>query len=384
MPLAATASLLAGLGIAAPSVRAATFIQFNSQPGDYIGGGVTQTLIPLDGYITASGSGNGVSINFNGDTWWNLDFAAREGETLVPGSYEGATRFPFNSPTEPGLSVSRDGRGCNQLTGKFDVLTLVYGASGDVERFDADFEQSCEGFMPPLLGQVRFNKADSKASAEEIKQNTEIAPIDLQKLLTFSDKIQELPTALYFFSEPGDYIGAGLEQTFTPTDVDFGVSGNYDNGVSFWLNNFGRSEPQDYIWWSLNFAPPQDLPLVPGNYGRAYRFPFQSPTHPGLSVSGDGRGCNQLTGQFVVLDSAYGTSGDVERFDAIFQQNCEGFMPPLYGRIRYNASVEPPPVKSVPEPTMMLGLLGISGLMLTQRRRSKPIQQASERLIKSN
>jgi len=205
MPLAATASLLAGLGIAAPSVRAATFIQFNSQPGDYIGGGVTQTLIPLDGYITASGSGNGVSINFNGDTWWNLDFAAREGETLVPGSYEGATRFPFNSPTEPGLSVSGDGRGCNQLTGKFDVLTLVYGASGDVERFDADFEQSCEGFMPPL-----------------------------------------------------------------------------------------------------------------------------------------------------------------------------------YGRIRYNASVEPPPVKSVPEPTMMLGLLGISGLMLTQRRRSKPIQQASERLIKSN
>jgi hypothetical protein len=39
------------------------------------------------------------------------------------------------------------------------------------------------------------------------------------------------------------------------------------------------------------------------------------------------------------------------------------------------ASVEPPLASLlVPEPTMMLGLLGISSLMLTQQRRSKPKQ----------
>ncbi|MBD1902739.1 hypothetical protein NDI44_11595 [Trichocoleus sp. DQ-A3] len=374
MPLAATISFLTGLGIAAPSVSAATFIQFNSQPGDYIGGGIAQTFTPLDGYITASSNGNGVSLNFNGDTWWNLDFMAPEGETLVLGTYEGATRYPFNLPNEPGLSVSGDGRGCNTLTGSFKVLELAYGTGGEVERFDADFEQSCEEFMPPLLGQVRYNKADAKASVDEIKQANQISEIDLKKLLEFSNKIEEFSTGLYFWSQPGDYIGLGLEQIFTPADVNFEVFRNTDNSVSFSANNFGRSNWENPIWWYLDFAAPKDMPLVTGNYGGAYRFPFQSPTHPGLSVSGDGRGCNTLTGQFIVLDAAYGSSGNVERFDAIFQQNCEGFMPPLYGRIRYNATVTSEPVESVPEPMMTLGLLGIGGLMLTQRRRLRHIQ----------
>jgi len=374
IPLAATASLLAGLGIAAPSVRAATFIQFNSQPGDYVGDGLTQTLTPINGYITASGNGNGVSINFNGDTWWNLNFAARKGETLVPGSYEGATRFPFNSPTEPGLDVSGDGRGCNKLTGSFNVLEAAYSPEGEIERFGADFEQHCEGEDPALFGQVRFDRAEFDRA-------------NFAKLMELSNKIQQFDTALYFWSQPGDYIGGGRERTLTPADVDFGVSRNFDNSVSFSINNFARSELGNSIRWSLDFAAPESTTLVPGLYDRATRFPFQSPNRPGLNISGNGRGCNQLGGRFKVLEATYGTAGEVEGFDALFEQHCEDELatgPALFGRIRYNASVEQPPVKSVPEPTMMLGLLGISGLMLTQRRRSKPMQQASERLIKSN
>ncbi len=375
MPLAATASLLAGLGIAAPSVRAATFLSFTSEPGDYIGGGLTQTLTLADGYFGASRNyDNGVSIGFgnpvNGN-YWSLDFAAPGNATLVPGTYEGATRFPFQSPTQPGLDFSGNGRGCNTLTGSFNVLEAAYSPEGEIERFGADFEQHCEGADPALFGQVRFNRA-------------EIDQTNLEKLMQLSDKVQQFPTAIYFLSEPGDYIGQGLEQIFTPADGSFFAYPTYGNldslTIGFDPNAGGNS-------WYLDFAAPRGEVLVPGLYEGATRAPFRSPTEPGLDISGDGRGCNQLGGRFKVLEATYGAAREIERFDALFEQHCENELatgPALFGRIRYNASVEQPPVKSVPEPTMMLGLLGISSLMLTQRRRSKPMHQAFERLIKSN
>jgi len=136
-----------------------TSLEFKSQTGDYIGGGIDQTFTPADGTFTASPNfDTGVSIFFNGGPhWWHLDFAAPQGTALVPGVYENATRWPFNSPTGPGLDIGGDGRGCNTLTGRFEVLEIVYGATGEVERFAATFEQHCEGGVPALLGSVLFN-----------------------------------------------------------------------------------------------------------------------------------------------------------------------------------------------------------------------------------
>ncbi len=94
-----------------------------------------------------------------GSAWWSLDFKAPNGAELTPGPYEGAARYPFQSPATPGLDVSGSGRGCNNLTGRFDVLEAVYGADGSVQRFAADFEQHCEGGAPALRGSVRFNSS---------------------------------------------------------------------------------------------------------------------------------------------------------------------------------------------------------------------------------
>jgi hypothetical protein len=89
-------------------------------------------------------------------TNWNLAFSAPGDALLVPGSYENATRWPFQSPTGAGLSISGSGRGCNTLTGRFDVLEAVYDSAGRVLRFAADFEQHCEGMEPALFGGVRY------------------------------------------------------------------------------------------------------------------------------------------------------------------------------------------------------------------------------------
>jgi len=161
MRLALLCGLVGSLASAQPVAAQTTLLVLNSQPGDYIGQGISQTITPADGVFTPSRNyANGVTVTFFGfqpGNFWILDFAAPGAAPLAVGSYEHATRFPFQLPTDPGLDVDGDGRGCNTLTGRFDVLQVTYGNSGEVVAFAADFEQHCEGASAALLGSIRFN-----------------------------------------------------------------------------------------------------------------------------------------------------------------------------------------------------------------------------------
>ncbi|MBV9622793.1 MAG: hypothetical protein JOZ14_02320 [Acidobacteria bacterium] len=136
-------------------------------------------------------------------------------------------------------------------------------------------------------------------------------------------------TVLSMYGQPGDYISPGF---FLATIVDglFTPSRNYDNGVSAALNNGDA--------WELDFAAANNATLTPGTYFNAQRFPFQVSGTPGLSVYGAGRGCNTLTGQFVVNKANYSSTGAVEQFSADFQQHCEAGVPALFGSLRINSN----------------------------------------------
>lgn len=149
------------------------------------------------------------------------------------------------------------------------------------------------------------------------------------------------PTVLLMHSQPGDYIGAGGNWLHTPADGAFSASRNFDNGVTISFQNFPAT------WWYLDFAAPGEVPLVPGTYEMATRFPFQEPTAPGLSVGGTGRGCNTLTGRFTIFEVVYGAGDAITSFAANFEQHCEGQAPALYGSIRYNAAPRAPFTVSV-------------------------------------
>jgi hypothetical protein len=138
-------------------------------------------------------------------------------------------------------------------------------------------------------------------------------------------------TSLSLNSDPGDFIGQGQTTFLTPADGTFSASKNFDNGVSVFFNG------QPGIFWSLFFAAPSNQLLTVGTYTGATRYPFQAFDQPGLSVSGDGRGCNTLTGSFTVLEISYGASGTIDAFDATFEQHCEGATAALRGEIRFNA-----------------------------------------------
>lgn len=126
-----------------------TLLILDSQPGDYIGGGTKQTFTLADGGFTARQNfDGGVSVSFIAPEyahWWSLDFAAAGDAPLTPGLYDAATRFPFQDPGEPGFDVGGDGRGCNTLTGRFEVVEVKFGPAETVLSFAANFEQHCEG-----------------------------------------------------------------------------------------------------------------------------------------------------------------------------------------------------------------------------------------------
>lgn len=148
---------------------------------------------------------------------------------------------------------------------------------------------------------------------------------------------QLLEGSFSFVSDPGDYIGAGQSRSFALDTASVTVRGNEDGryvGVTVF--------PFDGGFWFIDLAAPVGTQLAPGAYENAARWPFQSPTQPGLSVSGDGRGCNTLTGRFDVLESTFGPNGYVERFHAVFEQHCEGSPAALHGEVRI-VNTPPPP-----------------------------------------
>jgi hypothetical protein len=141
-----------------------------SQPGDYIGQGqnylydATNALFSAQAYDrTGDGLGDYMTVHVRTPDyshWWYLTFGTNQlGTNLVQGTYTGAQRAPFAGAGHPGLDVYGDGRGCNTLTGSFQVEEAVFDYSGGsprLVRFAASFEQHCEGMAPALTGTIQF------------------------------------------------------------------------------------------------------------------------------------------------------------------------------------------------------------------------------------
>jgi hypothetical protein len=413
------ALLIATLSLAANArASASTFFALNSQPGDFIGGGITQTFTAADGTFSVRPVFNGgVNVSFNTanfSSFWSLSFGPLSGQTLVANQeYEGAQRFAFHSPTKPGIEIFGDGRGCNTITGRFLVSDITFASDGSVQTLAVDFEQHCEGAPPALFGSVRFNSSVaveprvSVAGATALKGNvgTSDATVTLSLCLpspgavsvdfhtangtavsgtdyrsssgtvTFQpgttsatitipirgdrfargDKAfqvllknsQGAPiadgagtivildpnvplTVLSMYGQPGDFINPG-QLVLTTADASFTSSRNFDQGVSLFVQSADSR--------NLDFAGPTSTTLTPGDYENAQRFPFQASGTPGLSVAGAGRGCNTVSGRFVVLEASYAANGDVQKFGADFEQHCEGGTPALFGSIRVNSNL---------------------------------------------
>ncbi len=333
-------------------------LTMDSEPGDWIGQGQSRQYTEADGTFSATSSSGGqrVTVLFNGGSgvWWNLQFKAPDGSALTRGPYEGATRAAFSSPTGSGLDVSGSGRGCNTLTGRFDVREVAIGPDGSVDRLAVQFEQHCEGGDPALLGEILFHAdapyeppadtdgddvPDTVDNCDDVA-NPGQANADRDLLGNACDSAFD-NTNLTFDSEPGDYIGQGIQETWYLQDGTFTASGGPSTvTVAF---NGGPTN------WRLSFDAPDGAVLTPGTYDGATRYPFNEPGTPGLSVSGSGRGCNTLTGSFEVREVDWEPDGALGRFSAAFEQYCGNSSGALRGIVNVNASPAMPVADAGPD-----------------------------------
>lgn len=147
-------------------------------------------------------------------------------------------------------------------------------------------------------------------------------------------------------SQPGDWIGNGEHRVLTPADGEF-----YGSHMG---SNAGLTVSGPGVFYTFDFTGPLGQPLVPGRYEGAQR--HATAHRPALDVSATGRGCNTLTGRFVIFEVAVGSDGFLSRLATNFEQHCEGLEAALFGVIRFNSDVpadaaEPTPPPATPTPT---------------------------------
>jgi hypothetical protein len=174
----------AALGVAAAlicissqaAIADSASVYLRPQAGSYVGGnlplsGVTWTH-GIDGvFMTQVEFSRVAHVYFTGDESWTFQFAAAQyspidnlvmPRALTVGFYDNATRYPFNSPTRPGMNVSGGGRGYNQLSGWFNVLEVEYSSNFEVTKLAVDFAEYGENLTqsgPALFGSLRLNSS---------------------------------------------------------------------------------------------------------------------------------------------------------------------------------------------------------------------------------
>ncbi len=190
----ALAMVIAASKPADASLAARSMYQYTSDSGDYIGGGGAKRYTPANATISVSGTAAFLTVSVRNDTdWWSIDLAAPKGEKLHRGMYYDAERAAFRTGSAPGLDVSGNHRGCNEIYGSFAINQIATNASGKVIMLDATFTQHCESpTAPALKGRVMFNAQ---------------------------------PLSYAVKSDPGDYIGGGIVKTYFGATSTFSLQG---------------------------------------------------------------------------------------------------------------------------------------------------------------
>lgn len=134
-------------------------------------------------------------------------------------------------------------------------------------------------------------------------------------------------TALFFQGFEGSYIGE-------PAPITIEQPTMQENGTGGFV--FGSFTPERWYW--LNISAPEGEDLHVGEYTAAKR--FRGVGQPQLDLSGDGRGCNQVEGAFVVDEITRSGDGTLATFSARFEMICEGIFAPVFGAISYNSTKE--------------------------------------------
>jgi hypothetical protein len=92
---------------------------------------------------------------------------------------------------------------------------------------------------------------------------------------------------------------------------------------------FASFDLQGETDWHGTFRPPPGGTIARGRYTDNDRWQ--------MDVSGDGRGCNQLSGEYTIEDVTFDQRGLLDTLDLSFEQHCERRRAALRGVFEYRA-----------------------------------------------
>ena len=327
-----------GLWVPAQGITPATdnYVYLESEPGDYIGAGANYLYTGATAVVTVNAANARLSVGINGNEGWNGDFQAMSSISLLEiGYYPDVQRYPFHNPTKGGLSWSGEGRGCSSVTGWFVVDSVTYDGN-TLTAVSLRFEQLCDDSFGALRGEVHWDASDTTSPPGPVVP----PPTGLWE--PAASVTPDTGNYVYLESEPGDFIGAGGTYLYTPVESVLTVDAE---GARFSVSINGNE------YWNGTFQAMNTLSrLEVGYYGDLQGYPFHNPVRGGLDWSGEHRGCNTLTGWFVIDNVTYdGTT--LMAIDLRFEQHCDGGAPALNGEAHWDANdTTGPPGPVVPPP----------------------------------
>jgi hypothetical protein len=306
------------VGQSAGTAGMVAVVSYTSDPGDIVGRGQSNsyTLQESQFGVALDPSQSEFSFNtsFGSNSWLNIILEVPVGQKLAPGLYEHAEGWPFQAAGRPGLSVSANSNGCNQVTGRFLIAEAVY-AGNLIQRLHARIEHHCEGSSPAFRAEIWID-AQGSTTPPPMAQFPPAPPVPT--------------TLLAFHSDPG-YPGGGYALSYSLATATFsGWGGVNGNSVRIGAGSLISANG----WWQLILAAPTGAPLQVGTYNNTARFP--SATQPRFDFFGTDYyafSCNESTGSFVVQELVYGPQGELERFHATFAIKCTGATAGLSGEV---------------------------------------------------
>lgn len=299
-------------------------IYLQSDQGDYVGAGRTYSYANANADITVASSGLVLNVGVRGNENWTGQFRLPlAAGNLQAGYFSNLSRAVFNDPAPGALDWSGEARGCSTLNGWIAIDKIEF-EGGAVTALDLRFEQHCEGQAAALRGQIRWTHANANSG-----RATGPAPIPAGLWQPAPGTTPASGNYLYLQGSNGDYISRGQTYAYTAADTVFTVK---SESAGLHVDIVGNQR------WSGDFQGMQGLSqLSVGYYGGLQRYPFHNAVLGGLSWTGESRGCNRLSGWFVIDKISYsGTT--LTEVTLRFEQYCDGSTVPLRGKLHWAAA----------------------------------------------
>lgn len=304
------------------------YLYVESDTTDYVGQGSIYSETQADSLLSLTISNGVVQITAQGADTFSGQLNPMIGLTqLQPGYYGKLRRYPFDNPARGGLSWAADQRGCSALAGWFVVDSVTY-ANGALTALDLRFEQDCQVSTAALHGQLHWRANDPTQPPGPTSPPAGLWTPPAGATPASGDYV-------YLSADAGDYIGAGLEgpatqylYTSPASSITVDTTGPALGpnltvtaaGVGGWVGQFAGT----YVMAAF----------TPGYYG-----PLTTTYDPAVGMlnwDGMGRGCDYITGWFVIDGVSYsGTT--LTGIELRFEQHCQGAKAALHGKIHWGS-----------------------------------------------